>query len=656
MNETQPADNSRPQKVLVTEKDHAVQHWLDYDRLPGRPHINPFYAPYCARLNRSFILHSQPSSQATDPEVESGNSRRIAYDSDAWVEYLTTNYCFVGLTEGGPTEGCEAACQNLLMAWHSNLPRGTGFDEGRLRHTLAALDGESEMAIIQIIGRLLVPVFAFLPALPTLIATGDRLWGNMIPLDEGFPNLHGSPVQPFAGPPKEEGDHLPQPKPTWSVGFSSQAFTAKQRLKLNPFLGQPDATSFFKATAILHSLFMVSKVKSDTACFHLALYESMHIMALALRGIVYLFQLVNRGQELNRTILGFSVTHNSHIVRMHGYYPVIRGSELSYHAHEISSFFLSDDTKWNAYKFVMAIYEHWAPRHLERICSAIDQLPDSILSPETYDGGDGSELLQDLAGSAVWDLPYKKMNSSSWKAVARSFGSWILTPLGLAITLYGLNVIAWGGMLLLLMCNAAPAMCNPSCNNLYSPRRIWIEIDSQILNALFCVTGIGIAPWRIRDLYQWCFWRLGRSEATRRRGLDHLAEIYANWFYQCPEPSHLPIASGDSRSKSTDSSPTPGWKLDVVVWGNTLNTVFLICLAVCMRAMNRFTRPSWATGLIVGLACVAAGIPGIVMWLEKKRIREDKEHPGALLLIPRSTQSGLPGVKPTQYTPVNHEE
>jgi hypothetical protein len=177
--------------------------------------------------------------------------------------------------------------------------------------------------------------------------------------------------------------------------------------------------------------------------------------------------------------------------------------------------------------------------------------------------------------------------------------------------------------------------------------RIWIEIDSQILNALFCVTGFGLAPWRIRDLYLWCRWRLGWGAGTRRKWFDRLAAIHTNWFYQGPEPngSFLLTTTQDNPSKERSPTPTPRCKLHVVIWGNILNTVFQICLAACMWAMNRFNRPSWTTGLFVGLACAAAGVPGILMWLEKKRIKRANEHPGALLLIPRSTQYSLLGDK-----------
>lgn len=95
--------------------------------------------------------------------------------------------------------------------------------------------------------------------------------------------------------------------------------------------------------------------------------------------------------------------------------------------------------------------------------------------------------------------------------------------------------------------------------------------------------------------------------------------------------------------------------MDVVVWGNILNTVFQICLAACMWAWNRFDRPSWTTGLFVGLACVVAGVPGILMWLEKKLLKKASEHPGALLLIPRATQPIISGGRIGDCIAVNSE-
>ena len=114
-------------------------------------------------------------------------------------------------------------------------------------------------------------------------------------------------------------------------------------------------------------------------------------------------------------------------------------------------------------------------------------------------------------------------------------------------------------MLFLLLCNASQAMCwapipnaqnrqhmSPAaalrlngplyhnCNDINSPRRIWLEIDSQILNALFCVTGFGLVPWRFRDLYYLLRWRLcsEKKHGLERKeyGLRVLAGIYRGWF------------------------------------------------------------------------------------------------------------------------------
>ncbi|RAL14293.1 DUF2985 domain-containing protein, partial [Aspergillus homomorphus CBS 101889] len=211
-----------------------------------------------------------------------------------------------------------------------------------------------------------------------------------------------------------------------------------------------------------------------------------------------------------------------------------------------------------------------------------------------------------------------EMASSKWTEKSQACLQWALTPLGFCIILYGLNIIAWGGMLFLLLCNAAPAMCHPSCDAPSSSRRIWIEIDSQILNALFCITGFGLAPWRIRDMYLWCLWRL-----RGRTGLTRLAKVHDGWFVldaqyvALPVPSHFAVTEGQG---PTPGLSTPLWKLDVVVWGNMLNSILQVCLAVCMWAWNRFDRPGWMTGLFVCLACLASGVAGVVIWLEKRRV------------------------------------
>lgn len=231
--------------------------------------------------------------------------------------------------------------------------------------------------------------------------------------------------------------------------------------------------------------------------------------------------------------------------------------------------------------------------------------------------------------------------TSEKRAAAQKFIRWVLSPLGIFLVLYGLNIVAWGGMLFLLLCNSVPAMCHPSCDADNSSRRIWIEIDSQILNALFCVTGFGLAPWRIRDFYHWCLWRLLGAISPRhhQKGLNRLATTHKKWFVENLKPSSLRILSSVSSTMLTDPHdatehgkkqqqhafkdsriPTPPWKMDAVVCCNVLSTIFQTCLTVFMWAMDRFNRPSWATGLFVCLACSVSGIAGFITWRGQRHL------------------------------------
>ncbi|KAL8719217.1 MAG: hypothetical protein Q9225_003744 [Loekoesia sp. 1 TL-2023] len=229
----------------------------------------------------------------------------------------------------------------------------------------------------------------------------------------------------------------------------------------------------------------------------------------------------------------------------------------------------------------------------------------------------------------------------------KGFWKFTLTPLGFLIVIYGLNVIAWGGMLFLLLIGGGNQfMCYPpgshgekDCNDLNSPRRIWIEIDSQILNALFCVTGFGLVPWRFRDLYYLFKWRIGK----KYDGLRKLAGIHRSWF-RLPGSDQLPVDGTNTLEYETSNPanpsipipatkapdqpltgirapPTSLWKLDYVIWAYVLNTFLQAVLSGFMWGLDRYDRPSWSTGTFVALACIVAGLGGLMVFMEGKRVK-----------------------------------
>ncbi|EXU97857.1 DUF2985 domain protein [Metarhizium robertsii] len=316
------------------------------------------------------------------------------------------------------------------------------------------------------------------------------------------------------------------------------------------------------------------------------------------------------------------------------------------------------------------------------LCStAFTSTPCQAVSEETgaearYDGRTGTqtkpsplrESVSEPASAAAfangYHFPPKHSFGESVKLSALAFWRYLLTPMGFFVTVYGLNVVAWGGMLFLLLCNAAPAMCHPTCNDINSPRRIWIEIDSQILNALFCVTGFGLAPWRFRDLHFLLQYRFYKKMIALRR----LAGIHRGWFRLRGSnelPLHLgPRNVGQDEFQSAPryaipfpeikvpevpltgvrARPTVLWKLDLVIWLMVSNTFLQCALAGLMWGMNRYNRPGWATGLLIALGCVVAGAGGLIMFLEGKVVKRIEGVPVSEKDLARLQQDREKGV------------
>ncbi|KAF2502602.1 hypothetical protein BU16DRAFT_576584 [Lophium mytilinum] len=254
----------------------------------------------------------------------------------------------------------------------------------------------------------------------------------------------------------------------------------------------------------------------------------------------------------------------------------------------------------------------------------------------------------------------------------KSFWKWFLTPAGFLITVYGANVIAWGGMLFLLLCNASPAMCHPTCDDIQSPRRIWIEIDSQVVNGLFCVTGFGLAPWRFRDLYWWAVWRLGGSKRTMT-GIRRLAGIHRGWFRlpgsDCLDQTQAPSAADPTNpavpippSKIPDppptgvrATPTSSWKMDFVVHMNAMNTFMQVVLCFFMWHFNRYQRPSWATGTFVAFGCIVAGLGGIMMFHEGNLIKKVEGVPAGIAKSVEDVEAQVLGPEKNEANAVERE-
>ncbi|KAF7907791.1 hypothetical protein BELL_0454g00030 [Botrytis elliptica] len=206
-----------------------------------------------------------------------------------------------------------------------------------------------------------------------------------------------------------------------------------------------------------------------------------------------------------------------------------------------------------------------------------------------------------------------------------AFWKFATTPTGFLMTIYGLNIVAWGAMLFFLLLDAAPAMDHPDKDSNDSPRKKWLEIDSQILNALFCVTGFGLAPWRFRDLWNLLQVRFGKNKKAMKR----LAKQNESWFR--PGAWYTDSLRDENEENAVSipatftgevAPPTSLWKLSFVVWMMVLNTLFQGVLAGFMWGYNRINRPSWATGTFIACGCAVSLFAGIMMWWEGRKVKK----------------------------------
>ncbi|QDS77052.1 hypothetical protein FKW77_006917 [Venturia effusa] len=219
----------------------------------------------------------------------------------------------------------------------------------------------------------------------------------------------------------------------------------------------------------------------------------------------------------------------------------------------------------------------------------------------------------------------------SWLATIKhglsAFWKFFITPTGFLVTIYGLNVVAWGAMLFFLELKAAPAMNHPDNGDAdSSPRKIWLEIDAQILNALFCLTAWGLAPWRFRDFWWLICRRLHIGSDNGITAYHRLVARNEGWYRMTEEEvQHASNETDRFGCQQTFTGerapPTARWKMDFVVIMMVLNTLLQVGMAYMMWHYNRIDRPAWGAGLFIGLGCAASLFAGLMTWFEGRKIK-----------------------------------
>jgi hypothetical protein len=334
------------------------------------------------RRKRSDVT-SEIASSRTPSDQQPREQKSAPYRHPRYEGQLSERGSFMSKYKGGISAESKTLCQKLLNSAQSP-PKDTLFEDELFEDTLESIKGRNEARVVRDIAQLIVPPAEILAIrgathLKILRETTNAGWNNAIP---------------FYGP---------RPQPDYSLGFKREAFTREQLQKLQPFIGNEiEDLSYVAATYDMYFPFLTSEVKCGASALDIADRQNAHSQTVALRGLVELFRLVGRENELHQEINGFSFSHSDEYVRVWGHYAVINGRDLTFYRHPIATFGISKtemgDNRWTAYTLVRNIYELWLPEHFSKICSVIDMLP-ADLSFEVFEQPESQTQDSEMASS-----------------------------------------------------------------------------------------------------------------------------------------------------------------------------------------------------------------------------------------------------------------
>ncbi|KAL2833609.1 hypothetical protein BJY01DRAFT_239425 [Aspergillus pseudoustus] len=334
----------------------------------------------------------------TTDETPARPSKTSAYTGQKCPLFLKARGSYLGPHKDGIAQEDQQMCVALL-ARECDTPRGMILDDATFPYLQHRILERNEKAVVILLGQALVPS-----------AEIEKLRGNVVfdgfidTINEswtGWVPLHADTEPATEKQRAQQQEQLPRPQPDYSVGFLHEAFGDARLRKLTPLLAGIGDNSLFKGTLEMLFPFLTAEAKSAKRTLLEASHQNAHSMTCALRGVVKLFQLVKREAELHRRILGFSCAYDHERVQWYGHYVAVRedDSKITYHRHEIETLSLkarNGRDRWASYKLALAVYNDWVPKHLERLCSAIDDLPDNISfdvdpdpTPQVAADGDG---------------------------------------------------------------------------------------------------------------------------------------------------------------------------------------------------------------------------------------------------------------------------
>ena len=343
------------------ESGHRSWEDIKADTFATRPEADGMDDLRLARKKSAADLRRQVLEASTDAPTEKTEDKSQPYRSPGYVAELEDQKSYLYDAPGGITDKSKKLCQKLLSKTQA-VPQDSLFRDDRFEETCQKVRDRNEARIVEDISPLIAPSPETLKTygavgLKHLVFNANERWDNSRPVTKT------------------------RPQPDGSVGFNRSAYIESQVQKLLPYIGNRvpyDYLSLFLATWRTFFPFFTREAKGGTGDLDVADRQNAHSMTMAVRGIVELFKLVNRENELHRELVAFSISHDATNVRIYGHYATIEDRVPSFWRHPIRSFDFTEEggkDKWTAYQFTMNVYFESIAEFHPLICSAIDQLP-----------------------------------------------------------------------------------------------------------------------------------------------------------------------------------------------------------------------------------------------------------------------------------------
>ncbi|GLB33910.1 putative RNA pol II promoter Fmp27 protein [Lyophyllum shimeji] len=281
-------------------------------------------------------------------------------------------------------------------------------------------------------------------------------------------------------------------------------------------------------------------------------------------------------------------------------------------------------------------------------------------------GGHREKYLQDSLDRHVDDVLRRP---SKFRRTMQGVWSFLKTPMGVITAIYGFLVVFWGAAIVLFVGKLI---------NLHNPNTqgFWVEVSSQVENALFTVTGIGLIPYRVLDTYRiYWIWHYKRKTRKLRKkaGIPQLFDED-----DLPDPKYDPnyvhvLTEKDEkflhrqqrkfqysqtwyRPHGTETHRAfPINTALLICLLNDGNSIFQIMLCGTMWGLDRFQRPAWSTGILIPCSFLCGIAAAVFIWRggqKTKRVAEVEERLRAALLAGDDDQTeGHPKIPASQQTP-----